>query len=82
MLAWPVGALSLRYQEPASGQWSEAWPPPGMAVSALPPSLLPAAVELRLEGPAPAWPPLMVALRASYATDPSAVMGGFGGSGR
>ena len=79
VLAWPVSALALRYLEPASGQWSPQWPPPGLTTNALPPSLLPAAVELRLDGPAPAWPPLVVALRANYATDPSAVLGGFGG---
>ena len=62
-LAAPVSALSLRYLEPVSGQWSPVWPPPGMAARDLPPTLLPAAVALQFDGPQPPWPPLIVALQ-------------------
>jgi general secretion pathway protein J len=77
-----VRAISLRYQEPASGQWSTVWPPPGMAHAALPPTLLPAAVELQFDGPEPAWPPLVVALVPTRISDPSATGASFGGSAR
>ena len=80
VLAAPVQALSLRYQEPASGGWGSVWPPPGLPVNALPPSLLPSAVALQVDGAAPAWPPLVVAVRATRISDPSARGGGgFGG---
>jgi len=80
VLAAPVSALSLRYKEPSSGQWAEVWPPPGMALNELPPSLLPAAVELQIGGPAPAWPPLVVAVAATRISDPSASYVRDGGS--
>jgi general secretion pathway protein J len=70
-LAAPVRAISLRYQEPVSGQWSPVWPPPGMAHDQLPPTLLPAAVELQVDGPAPPWPPLVVPLLPTSASDAS-----------
>ncbi|MCL1961098.1 MAG: prepilin-type N-terminal cleavage/methylation domain-containing protein [Desulfovibrionaceae bacterium] len=63
----PVEAVSLRYLEPASGQWSTAWPPPGMASNDLPRTLLPAAIALQFDGPNPPWPPLVVALTPSGA---------------
>jgi len=56
----PVRALSLRYQDPASGQWSPVWPPPGVARNDLPATLLPGAVALEFDGPAPPWPTLVV----------------------
>jgi len=71
VLAAPVSALALRYQEPVSGQWAEVWPPPGMAASQLPPSLLPSAIALQIDGPAPAWPPLVVPVAATRVSDPS-----------
>ena len=82
VLAAPVQALSLRYQEPASGGWGPVWPPPGLPVNALPPTLLPSAVALQVDGPTPPWPPLIVALTPPYATDPSATLGAFGGGTR
>ena len=81
VLAAPAAALSVRYQEPASGQWGPVWPPPGMAVAALPPSRLPSAVALQHDGTLPAWPPLIVALRPTRVSDPSAQGAAFGGSG-
>ena len=84
VLAAPVSALALRYQDPASGQWSPVWPPPGVAANDLPVSGLPAAVAIELAGPAPAWPPIVVALLPSYSSDPSAsgpVSGGGGAGG-
>ena len=84
VLAAPVSALALRYQDPASGLWSPVWPPPGVAANDLPVSGLPAAVAIELAGPAPAWPPIVVALLPSYSSDPSAsgpVAGGGGAGG-
>jgi len=79
VLAWPVSAVSLRYQDPSSGQWSTVWPPPGVPASALPPTLLPSAVELQIQGPQPPWPPLVIGLIATRTSDPSATGGTFGG---
>ena len=81
VLAAPVQALSLRYQDPATGQWSPVWPPPGVAFTALPPTLLPGAVAVQVEGPEPAWPPLVIAVAATRTSDPSATGGSFGGGG-
>lgn len=82
VLVAPVSALALRYQDPASGEWSPLWPPPGVPVNALPPSRLPAAIQLRLDGPVPAWPPVVVAVLPTRASDPAAAGAGFGGGGR
>ena len=82
VLAAPVAGLTLRYLEPASGQWSPLWPPPGAAPQTLPATLLPEAVEIQLEGAAPAWPPLVVAVTATRASDLSASTGSFGGGAR
>ena len=79
VLAAPVQSLALRYQEPASGGWSPVWPPPGVPASALPPTLLPSAVELQIQGPQPPWPPLVIGLIATRTSDPSATGGTFGG---
>ena len=81
VLAAPVQALSLRYQDPATGQWSPVWPPPGVAFTALPPTLLPGAVAVQVECPEPAWPPLVIAVAATRTSDPSATGGSFGGGG-
>ena len=82
VLAAPVTAISLSYMDPASGQWSPVWPPPGVAAGDLPITGLPTAVAIQIEGPSPAWPPLIVALRPTYDSDPSAVRGTFGGGAR
>ncbi|MFT4196000.1 prepilin-type N-terminal cleavage/methylation domain-containing protein [Ottowia sp.] len=81
VLAAPVQALSLRYLEPVSGQWSPEWPPAGVDLNTLPPTLLPEAVEIQIEGSEPAWPPLIVAVTATRDSDPTAVSGAFGGGG-
>lgn len=81
VLAAPVGALGLRYMDPASGQWSPVWPPPGVAAKDLPVTGLPTAVEVSVDGPAPPWPPLIVAVVPTFDSDPSAVRGSFGGGG-
>lgn len=81
VLAAPVQSLTLAYQDPASGIWSPVWPPPGIRARDLPPTLLPAAVLLQVHGPAPAWPPLAVAVTATRASDPSAAGASFGGGG-
>lgn len=81
ILAAPVQSLSLRYQEPVSGGWSPVWPPPDMSFNALPPTQLPGAIALQIDGPQPAWPPLVVGVRATRLSDPAARGGGsFGGS--
>ncbi len=79
VLAWPVSAFSLSYQDPYSGQWSPVWPPPGVPANALPPTMLPAAVQIQIEGPQPPWPPLVISLLATRTSDPSATGGSFGG---
>ncbi len=82
VLAAPVQGLALRYQEPISGGWSPVWPPPGVPFTDLPPTLLPAAVALQVDGAQLAWPPLVVALNAAFISDPSAQRGSFGGGAR
>ena len=82
VLAAPVSAMTLRYMDPASGQWSLVWPPAGVAASDLPVTGLPTAVEISVDGPVPAWPPLIVALLPTFDSDPSAVQGSFGGGAR
>ncbi|MDO5289160.1 MAG: hypothetical protein Q4F13_05935, partial [Pseudomonadota bacterium] len=75
---------SLAYREPRSGQWLTAWPPAPSAATAPPasarPPLLPDAVRIDFDGPAPAWPPMLLAVGANYTTDPSASRASFGGS--
>lgn len=71
---------SLAYRDPRSGQWLSAWPPADAAQR--PPglrALLPDAVRIDFDGPAPAWPPMLLAVGANYATDPSAARASFGG---
>lgn len=71
-------ALSLRYQHPLTGQWLPAWPP-----ADLPPGgnlFLPSAIELAIDGPVPAWPPVVVALRGGFISDPTARIGATGAS--
>ena len=81
-LAAPMRAISLRYLEPASNTWSPVWPPPGVDRRNLPPTLLPAAVELQFDGPQPPWPPLVVALRSTFASSISSLSSAsFGGRG-
>jgi len=82
VLAAPVQALSLRYLDPATGQWSDAWPPPGVAFNALPATLLPEAVQIQVVGPEPAWPPLVATVAATRASDPSIMAGSFGAAKR
>ncbi|MDR1969203.1 MAG: prepilin-type N-terminal cleavage/methylation domain-containing protein [Burkholderiaceae bacterium] len=77
-LAAPVQSFTLRYQDPASGQWSAVWPPPGMPRNQLPPSLLPSAVVLQVDGPEPPWPPLVIAVAPTRASDPLAGSESFG----
>lgn len=79
VLAAPASHLALGYQEPISGNWADAWPPPGMDPQELPPTLLPVAVSMQLDGPVPAWPPLVMAVVPTYASDAGVSRGGFGG---
>ena len=82
LLAAPVGALSLRYLDPVSGQWGPVWPPPGASANTLPATLLPGAVAIQVDGAEPAWPPLVVAVTATRASDTTASTGSFGGGRR
>lgn len=82
VLAAPVQGLSLRYLEPVSGQWSEVWPPPGAGPNELSGTLLPDAVQIQVHGAEPAWPPLVVALTATRASDLTTSTGSFGGGRR
>jgi general secretion pathway protein J len=70
-LAAPVNSMSLRYKEPASGQWSTVWPPPGLPAVELPLTRLPSAVALQIDGPGFVWPPLIVAVAPTPISDPS-----------
>ena len=67
VVAEPVAAFDLRYLEPESLQWLQAWPPddpkPGI--------LLPAAIEATIHGAEPPWPPMVVAVHGLAASDPS-----------
>ena len=77
ILVRDVQGLHLRYQHPLSGAWQPSWSPS----SDLPPGInlyLPSAIELAVDGPVPAWPPVVVALRASFITDLTARMGSTG----
>jgi len=71
VLAAPVNALALRYLDPASGQWSPVWPPPGLAVADMAPNRLPSAVAVQVDAPDFAWPPLIAAVLATRVSDPS-----------
>lgn len=82
VLAAPVQALSLRYQEPISGEWAELWPPPGLMLHELPPNLLPLAVSVQVKGLVPDWPPLVLPITATRSSDGPAVQGDFGGGTR
>lgn len=81
VLAAPVDGLSLQYQEPVSGMWSPVWPPAGMNPRDLPRSGLPAAIWLQLDGPAPAWPPVVATLQPTGVSGIQRAVGAFGGSG-
>ena len=77
ILVRDVQGLHLRYQHPLSGAWQPNWSP----AADLPPGInlfLPSAIELAVDGPTPAWPPVVVALRASFITDLTARMGSTG----
>ena len=77
VLVGDVQGLHLRYQHPLSGAWQPNWSP----AADLPPGInlfLPSAIELAVDGPTPAWPPVVVALRSSFITDSTARMGSTG----
>ena len=59
ILVRDVQGLHLRYQHPLSGAWQPNWSP----AADLPPGInlfLPSAIELAVDGPTPAWPPVVV----------------------
>lgn len=81
-LATPARAISLRYQEPMSGNWSTVWPPEVIDGANTPLALLPSAIELQVEGPEPSWPPLVVAVLPTRAGSLAAQGATFGGGRR
>jgi general secretion pathway protein J len=66
-LAAPVSDLTLRYQDPSTGNWSAVWPPPGLPVQTPPNLLLPSAVRIDVNGANPPWPLLVATVRAAQA---------------
>ena len=76
-LAAPVSGLALRYQDPATGNWSTTWPPPGLSMQTPPDLLLPSAVRIDVDGVTPPWPLLVVAVRAAQTCGRG--LGQFGG---
>ncbi|MDR2153680.1 MAG: prepilin-type N-terminal cleavage/methylation domain-containing protein [Burkholderiaceae bacterium] len=81
VLAAPVSALALHYKEPASGQWTPVWPPPGLPFNELPQTLLPSAVALQIDSPGFIWPPLIAAVAPTRLSDPSSNIGRYGSFG-
>ena len=83
LTATPLSA-HLQYRHAASGQWHTTWPPlaedPGDARTRQQ-LHLPDAVRIDFDGPTPAWPPLLLAVRANYSSDPDAKRATFGGGG-
>ena len=70
VLAGPVEALQLRYQNPLSGRWDTGWPPAELSASAPRVDVvLPSAVEIQIQGPEPAWPPLILAVAATQMSE-------------
>lgn len=74
VVAEPVTAFGLRYQEPDALHWLPAWPPPDLRQGVV----LPTAIELSIAGAAPPWPPLVVVPKALAATDPTIRRGDWG----
>lgn len=76
-------AVSLQYRRPDTRQWLPAWPPapPGPGERVQRPPLLPDAVRIDFDGPAPAWPPMFLAVRANYISDAGVGRATFGGGG-
>ncbi|MDO5624849.1 MAG: prepilin-type N-terminal cleavage/methylation domain-containing protein [Pseudomonadota bacterium] len=75
-------STALAYRDPRTGQWLNAWPPAGADAQAGQPGQpprLPDAVRIDVTGPAPAWPPMLLAVGANYLTDPGAMRATFGG---
>jgi general secretion pathway protein J len=80
-LAAPVTNLVLRYQDPATGNWSNTWPPPGLPVQTPPDLLLPSAVRMDVDGANPPWPMLVVAVRIAQPCSGRLVTFGGGNAG-
>jgi general secretion pathway protein J len=80
-LAAPASGVALRYQDPATGNWSDSWPPPGLPVQTPPGLLLPSAVRIDLDGANPPWPLLVVAVRAAQPCSGGLAQFGGGSSG-
>lgn len=74
VVAEPVAGFDLRYLEPESLQWLQAWPPQDPK----PNILLPAAIEATIHGIEPPWPPVVVAVRGLAAGNASGARGSWG----
>lgn len=75
-LAEPAQAISLRYLHPLTGVWQPVWQVADLQSSD---AQLPAAVSIELQGPSPAWPPIIVAPRPAWITDASVLRAAAGG---
>ena len=78
-------AMALSYLDPLDGQWRGDWPPP-VALQDAPRAraqLLPDAVRIKFDGVAPAWPPMLLAVRPTWVSSSGGSQGAsFGGRGR
>jgi|GEM_PF-421832 len=79
-LVAPVTGLALRYQNPATGDWSDTWPPSNLSAQTPPNLLLPSAVRIDVNGASPPWPLLVATVRGTRACGTG--LATFGGSTR
>ena len=74
--------IALSYLDGVSGQWLDQWPPPEGGLLEVPgrrPQRLPEAVRVDFDGAAPPWPPMLLAVHATWASRGSGGGGSFGG---
>lgn len=74
VVAEPVESFDLRYLEPESMAWLQAWPPQDLRQGVV----LPAAIEATVHGAMPPWPPMVVPVYGLAASDPSNSIGSWG----
>lgn len=74
-------AIALSYLDPFDGQWRSDWPPPIGLQDAprIRAQLLPDAVRIDFDGVAPLWPPMLLAVRPTWRSAGSGLLGAFGG---
>ena len=74
IVAEPIEALDLRYLEPESLSWLQAWPPEGLRQGIV----LPSAIEVTVHGATPPWPPMVVGMHGLAAGEGAASSGSWG----